>query len=268
MLVGRARTALIAHGWSPAKAALLERIASRPVTMPEGQPVVSVTFDDVPASVMANGLPVLEELAIRATFYVALRMAPAAAFLREDDVRLLALGGHHIGCHTLTHYSLRHGSAHGLHADALEGRRALEAVTGRPVTDFSYPYGAVSLSAKRLLGPEFQTMRTSTHGVNRGRVDLAYLRAENLYSGAGLMERIRRRLRSIRRGGWLILYTHGVTDRGTRFDTTRSDFRRAMELVRESGLPVLPVAEAQARLKELSAEAGGGDQAARTTVSR
>jgi peptidoglycan/xylan/chitin deacetylase (PgdA/CDA1 family) len=248
-LVARGRASLIANAWSPAKAAVLERVASRPVTIDRDRPLVSFTFDDVPRDVMENAAPVLDEHGIKGTFYVALGMCRAGReFLAEEDVRALAGRGHHIGCHSLTHYSLRQGSAEGLYEDALAGKRALERlVDGRSVEHFSFPYGAVSVRAKTLLRGGFATMRTSMQGVNVGRVDLTYLRAVNLYSrGPGaVLDRVHRRMRSLaRHGGWLIFYTHGVSDDPARFDTSSEDFRRAVEIVMESGTPVRPVPEA------------------------
>ena len=231
------------------KAAILERVASRSVTIGPRHSIVSFTFDDVPASALTNAVPVLDEHGVKATFYVALGMSGGdGEFIGPDQVRMLAGRGHQIGCHTLSHYSLRAGTPAGLYEDALAGKRALESLlAGTPTDHFAYPYGAVSVRAKALLQRAFTTMRTSTSGINVGRVDLSYLRAENLYSrGSGLdLDRVRRRVQAtVDGGGWLIFYTHGVRDDGDEYDTTREDFRRAVEIVMEAGAPVLPVAQA------------------------
>ena len=248
-LVGRARSYLIANAWSPAKVACLRRIASRPVTIDGGRSLISFTFDDVPRSVLYNAAPVLDEHDVKATFYVALGMPRAKGeFLAEEHVRMLAERGHHIGCHTFSHYSLREGSAEGLYEDALAGKRALEPLVGSSSAEhFAFPYGAVSVRAKRLLRRAFATMRTSTRGINAGRVDLNYLRAENLYSREpGLdLDRVRRRVESVERdGGWLIFYTHGVSADPGPFDTSIEDFRRTVEIAIESSRPILTVGEA------------------------
>jgi peptidoglycan/xylan/chitin deacetylase (PgdA/CDA1 family) len=253
-LVARGKSYLIANAWSPAKTALLRRVATRPVTIDRGRSIVSFTFDDVPRDVMENAAPVLDEHGVKGTFYVALGMSrPNREFFAEEQVKALTERGHHIGCHTFTHYSLREGSAEGLYEDALAGKRALEPLVGGPSAEHvSCPYGAVSLRAKTLLRDVFATMRTSAPGINVGRVDLTYLRAENLYSrGLGLdLDKVRRRVQSIgRRGGWLIFYTHGVSNNPGRYDTSSEDFRRTVEIVMESGAPVLPVPDALRRLR-------------------
>jgi peptidoglycan/xylan/chitin deacetylase (PgdA/CDA1 family) len=254
-LVARGCSRLIESTWSPGKAAVLRRVADRSVVIGPGRPIVSFTFDDVPRTVVANAAPLLDEYGVKATFYVALGLAgEGRGFLDEGHVRLLAGQGHDIGCHTLTHYSLRRGSAEGLYEDALAGRRALESVLGGEVRHFAYPYGAINARAKSLLQGTFATMRTSTRGVNAGRVDLTYLRAENLYSdGRGLdLGRVRRRVRSVvERGGWLIFYTHGVRDDPGPQDSSCADFRRAVEIVMESGAPVMPVSQASAAVDPL-----------------
>lgn len=245
---------MIANTWSRGKAATLRRVATRPLTIPDEQRIVSFTFDDVPHSALANAVPVLDAHGLKATFYVAPGMsATTGRLLGGPDIRMLAEGGHHIGCHTLTHYSLARGTAEGLYRDAIAGMQALDALLpGHPIEHFAYPYGAVSIRAKTLLQAAFATMRTSSHGLNARRVDLNYLRAEHLYSrGSGLdLDRVRRRLRSLEtRGGWLILYTHGVSHAPGRYDTSCDDFRRAAELVMESDAQVLPVSEALAAIR-------------------
>ena len=254
-LVRDTATRVISRTWSPAKAAVLERIASRPVILEDGWSAVSITFDDVPRNVLENAVPLLEEHGVRGTFYVAPGMPGAGTIvLGEQDVRSLVAAGHHVGCHSMTHYSLREGTAAGLHRDAIEGKRALARVTGQAGTDhFAFPYGAVSPRAKELLSRTFATMRTSTRGINTGRVDLTYLRAENLYSGAsGLDLQGAERLvnSTATNGGWLIFYTHGVGDRPGPYDTSTDDFRRVLEVVVRSTLPVLSVAEAYESLQE------------------
>jgi peptidoglycan/xylan/chitin deacetylase (PgdA/CDA1 family) len=242
---------LVANTWSRGRAALLSRAASRPVTLSPDRRIVSLTFDDVPHSALANATPVLDEYGMRATFYVAPGMTPLTGpVLGDADIRLLADRGHHIGCHTLTHYSLARGTADGLYRDAVAGKEAVDRLLGgHPTEHFSYPYGAVSVRAKALLQGVFATMRTSSPGINVGRADLSYLRAEPLYDlGAGLdLDRVRQRLRSLERGGgWLIFYTHGVRDDPGRYDTSCEDFRRVAELVRQADATVMPVADAVA----------------------
>jgi peptidoglycan/xylan/chitin deacetylase (PgdA/CDA1 family) len=254
-LVERGKFCLLANTWTPAKAAVLQRVASRPVTIDPGRSMVSFTFDDVPRNVMENAAPVLDEHGVKGTFYVALGMSSAnREFLAQEHVRALTERGHHIGCHTFTHYSLRKGSAKGLYEDALAGKRALEPLVGGPSAEhFAFPYGSVSVRAKTLLRDVFATMRTSTPGINAGRVDLNYLKAEGLYRrGPGLdLDRVRRRVQSIgRRGGWLIFYTHGVSNDPRHWDTSSEDFRRAVEIVMESETPILPVPDALRRLRD------------------
>jgi peptidoglycan/xylan/chitin deacetylase (PgdA/CDA1 family) len=257
-LVARVKPFLIETAWSPAKAGLLEHVASRPVEIDRGDKIVTFTFDDVPRSAVVNAAPVLDEHRVRATFYVALGMSrPGREFLGEEDVRKLAKAGHDIGCHTLTHYSLKRGSAQGLYEDARAGKEALEsALAGRPVEHFSWPYGAVTAPAKALLRGTFATMRTSTPGVNRGRVDLNYLRALALYSRrpSETFETAQRAVRTVRqRGGWLILYTHGVCEDPGMYDIRCDDFRRVVGMVMESGVPVFAVSEAVACIADRTA---------------
>lgn len=234
---------------STLKAKWLETFVSRPVSVNGGGPLITFTFDDVPRSVLDNAIPVLDHFGIRATLYFALEIRDEGGpYCDESDIESLASDGHEIGCHTLTHYSLRHGSPEGLYDDALEGKRALESILdGHPVDHFSYPFGEVTLRAKMRLQNVFRSMRTSTPGLNVGRVDRNYLRAQPLYGARTDLRRLRSEVaRACECGAWLILYTHEVVDQPDDYGTSPRDFRAVVEAAVESGARIATLSQALA----------------------
>ena len=194
------------------KATALGHVASRPITGVLREPVVSITFDDAHRSAVRNGVPVLLDHHAEATFYVAKGLRPEDGFLDPSDLEMLTMHGFDLACHTYSHYDLAHGTSEGLARDAARNRSAFEreVPAGRP-RDFCYPFGEVSVSAKRLIGHAYATARSVYPGVNTIGSDLLLLRANPLFSSSVDWEEVRRLLATVTEcNGWVIFYTHGV----------------------------------------------------------
>ena len=240
------------------KVRFYEHVYAKPVRIAPDRPMFSITFDDVHASVLEGAVPVLEELGVLGTFYVALGLAregdgvkPADRFLSPDQIVELDRRGHHIGCHTYSHYSLSRGTAGGLIEDAARNRSALSELLGRDAEplDFSYPFGEISLAAKRGLRDSYASLRGIRGGVNAGRLDLAHLRAVSVYSNRfdrAVLEGLIRQ--TVRRPGWLILYTHDVRPSPSAWGTTVDDFRWLVESCVSTGGTVASVRDARRAL--------------------
>ena len=217
------------------KTRFFERFFRKPARVAPKRPTFTFTFDDVPASALCNGVPILDEHGVKGTFYIAAELADPRTSREEGDfVSLpealeLDSAGHHIGCHTYSHYSLDTGSARGLEADTRRNRETL-AEAGLEVEDFSYPFGEISLSAKRRIRQSYRSLRGNRPGKNRDQIDLAFLRAERIYSQSIDRAKIEALIEDCERnGGWLIFYTHGVIDTPGPWDATLEDFRWVVE---------------------------------------
>ncbi len=84
--------------------------------MRSGPPMVTFTFDDVPASACELGARIIERHGARGTFYVAGRGCGSANVggpLRAsiDQLRTIWANGHEIGCHTFSHPAVRYMSS-------------------------------------------------------------------------------------------------------------------------------------------------------------
>ncbi len=228
---------------SQIKAAALSRIARRRIMVRLDRPTVSFTFDDVPHSAIQNGLPVLRALGVSATFYVAAGLGSADGCLTADDTRRLVSDGFDVGCHTYSHYRLSDGSADGLQSDAARNRAAFEtSLHIPPARDFSFPFGEVSVDAKRRLARSYATLRTSYAGVNAGTCDATMLRANPIYSESLRMERVRQLCEeTVAAHGWLIFYTHGVEDHPDRWGCTASELEQVIRTCLDCDLDVRTV---------------------------
>lgn len=131
-------------------------------TPPPG--LAAVTFDDAMRSTLTTGLPILQELGIRASLYVPTDWlggtnpwisGPYSAILTRDELRELAAAGWELGGHTVTHRDLAALDYDGCVREIEGSCRALEEILGAPVETFAYPfgsYGPAAVSAARNAG--------------------------------------------------------------------------------------------------------------------
>ena len=127
--------------------------------------LAALSFDDGMDDNHAVVLPILTELGLTATVYVATGligkpnpwMAPGAGtrMMDEPELRELAAAGFEIGAHSVTHPDLSQLDYESCLREMTESRRTLERVVGAPVRTFAYPfcrYGPAALAAARASG--------------------------------------------------------------------------------------------------------------------
>ena len=137
-----------------------------------------ITFDDAYASLTEHALPILERYGFRATVYVATafvgRMLECSATHAEaalpvmtaDHIRAWSARGFEFGAHTQTHADLSQLEERAAANEILGSRRDLEAILGRPVTSFAYPYGRANAGAEEAVRTEFSCAFTIDEGLN------------------------------------------------------------------------------------------------------
>jgi peptidoglycan/xylan/chitin deacetylase (PgdA/CDA1 family) len=242
---------MIRQALKAAKTAFYENIYAAWATLPSARPTISFTFDDVPYSALQNGAPILERHGVEGTFYLAATFAVDSAanqhtHLTTDDARALRAGGHHLGCHTYSHRSLKSLSSKDCFLDAERNRNFWQQELGLPLEDFSYPFGDVTVGGKRALRDCYRSLRGNRRGINRLRTDMACLRAVSLYSSNFIRADIQALINDCSaNGGWLIFYTHGVDLTPDPFDIIPEDFRWVVECCRASSARILSVEKAR-----------------------
>jgi peptidoglycan/xylan/chitin deacetylase (PgdA/CDA1 family) len=114
-----------------------------------GRPI-SLTFDDGLLDNYEVGLPILERLGLRGTFFIAtgflgrsfrIRGSDRSAMTREQ-VRELVARGHEVGAHSVSHPDLTTVSSKQVYLELRQSRAALEDIIGARVVSFAYPKGA------------------------------------------------------------------------------------------------------------------------------
>lgn len=215
-----------------------------------GPAVVSFAFDDIPQTAWTVGGAILEAHGARGTYYVSAGLAGA----RENglpchtwtDLAALAARGHELACHTHDHVSPLRTSMPAFARSLDRNAHALAPLLGaRSLRNFAYAYGEASIPAKRLCARRFRSARGVEWGLNVGLVDLAQLKAVGLEVSTGARLDARAALRdAIARQGWLIFYTHDVSDAPSPWGCTPEFLADLVSETRRAGAPILTVDEA------------------------
>ncbi len=216
--------------------------------------IVSFTFDDIPVSAAGAGARILEEAGALGTFYVAGGLCgtvdAGVAFASGDDLVRLSRRGHELGSHTFSHVNVGDLSGDRLASEIERNQDFIRECVGDVVlTSFAYPFGAASLGSKTYLQSAFATCRSTAAGLNVGRIDLGFLRAERLYETVSTREAIRAQLANAqRKRGWLIYYTHDVQLSPSPYGVSPDLFEFAVTTAKDMGLEMLPVSNALGRV--------------------
>ncbi len=218
---------------STLKARVSNRLArdllGTPLHLRADQPMVSITFDDVPESAATVAAPMIEEHGGRATFYVSGGLANRWSgdwnenAANAEQIVALHRNGHEIGCHTFSHRAVGACDAAALDMEITTNRSFLQSLDASiEPNNFAYPYGLAALGHKGRLKRAFRSSRGILPGVNHGVTDLHFLRATPLISvqiDCGGIDRVLDRV--IETGGWLIFYTHDVVAYPAAMDAPR-----------------------------------------------
>lgn len=219
-----------------------------------GEPIVSFTFDDVPASALEAGAAILEADGVRGTFYIsgglAGRVEPGRTLIDMAGCKELAERGHEIGCHSHAHRDLRHVDGEALVEDLARNARYLDAIDPRPGRrNFAYPYNSGSFGKRAILADAFRTCRAAGEGINRGPTDPTFLRAVEIRQPQQHALGLARWIDAlVARPGWLIFFTHDVSPRPTPHGCTAPGFRLLVGYALARGCRVLTVDAALDRM--------------------
>jgi peptidoglycan/xylan/chitin deacetylase (PgdA/CDA1 family) len=222
----------------------------RPARLMGLRPVASISFDDFPKNAWTVAGPVLARHGVRGTYYTAgvfcHRIVDGTVFYDEDDLKTLAAAGHEIACHGFGHRATPMLTTEELAIDADRNREFLRPFLGgeTPVS-YAFPFGRVSPRTKRFYAPRFASVRGVHPGINVGRVDLAQLNTVSLEVRCWNQKAIEASIqRALHDHGWLIFYTHDVSDTPSEYGSTPQMLDWALSRLAEARIPVLPVREA------------------------
>ncbi len=226
----------------------------RTVALGDLGPIVTFTFDDFPRSALAIGGDIVERYGGRATYYVAMGLMGASNDLGEQfrraDLHSLVERGHELANHSFSHLSVRKSPFKKFLMDLDQCDRTIrENIAVNVTRNFAYPYGEVTLAAKRRLGPRMASCRGTCGGFNGPDVDLNLLRANRLYGDIDQFEVAKHLiLENKKRRSWLIFYSHDVASNPSSFGCTPTLLEEVVSLAANHGARLATVADVVANL--------------------
>nr|WP_245281290.1 polysaccharide deacetylase family protein [Methylobacterium sp. ZNC0032] len=233
---------------------LIRAVPREIMQVPTREPIVSFTFDDVPASALDIGAAILEAHGVRGTFYIAGGLAgnvePGRSLIDRAGCGELAARGHELGCHSFSHRDLRHLDGGALAADLVRNAAYLDAVDPRASRrNFAYPYNSGSFGKRTMLGQSFRTCRAAGEGINRGATDPAFLRAVEIRQPQQHVLGLARWIDAlVADPGWLIFFTHDLSPQPTPYGCTPPSFHLLVAYAVARGCQVLTVDAALDRM--------------------
>jgi peptidoglycan/xylan/chitin deacetylase (PgdA/CDA1 family) len=215
---------------------------------------MSICFDDFPKTAWTVGGDILREHGVRGTYYLTGsncgRHFDGQQQYDNDDLQALYEEGHEVGSHLYDHVSVLRMSAEEIRSSIKKNDAFIRERLGDvQATSFAYPYGAVSLTAKRICADVFSTSRGISQGLNRRSVELSNLRSFGLMGHQSIAldwESVAEETASQKL--WLVVFTHEVDEAASPYGCQPKALDRLIRLARSAGLDVLPIRSALAKV--------------------
>lgn len=217
--------------------------------------ILSVTFDDFPRSAWQIGGELLAAFEGRATYYVAGRFHHTTLdgedYFTSQDLTDLVTAGHELGCHSFDHQSALSVRL-STYLDSV--RRNADFVSsilpGYHLRSHAFPFGQVRVANRLALQKRFAALRGIEAPQRLDRFDPTHLRACGLESRReGQIDWPRLIEETARCGGWLLLFTHGISSRPSPYGAHPDALARILGRARRDGLEILPVGAALDRFQ-------------------
>jgi len=102
---------------------------------------VMISFDDTNLDQYTVALPELNKYGFKGVFFIMTVSLGRPGYMRREQVKQLAGEGHVIGSHTWNHKNVKTYSEEDWATQVEKPVKQLQAITGRPVDYFAYPFG-------------------------------------------------------------------------------------------------------------------------------
>ena len=218
------------------------------------RPTASITFDDFPKSAWTVGGLLLARYGAKATYYAAGgfcgQTESGITYFDADDLRAVVRAGHEIGSHSYAHIKVSTVGNDALRDDAAQNDTFIREIVGdTPLCSYAYPFGDCSPRTKVVMGRRYASARGIRPGINSSMLDLAQLRAIPIECRYWhwLPDKIDALIEGAKaKNGWLIFFTHDVSDQPTPYGCTPSMLEHVLKRLRDEGIDILPVKHAMA----------------------
>lgn len=216
-------------------------------------PIISFSFDDSPASSYHNIKSILNEHNIKVSYYISTgllsKTIEVGTILSKDDLKDIVENGHELGCHTSKHGEEGKVTPYEYEKHIIENKKTIgQIIPNYKFETFAYPYGYANYKFKKITEKYFSSSRGTYSGINNKLIDTNLLKANQLFcddSKESFQSNINRVKNLINKNktenGWLIFYTHDVSNSPQKYGCTIRLFSEIIRLSVESGAKILPI---------------------------
>ena len=168
-------------------------------------------------------------------------------------VKSLLANGHEIGSHTVTHPDLTSISATQLTAELRNSKTKLRQLFGANVAQsFASPTGTYNTKTLNAIKQYYQSHRSTDVGFNsKDTFDPYNILVQNITQSTTPADVSEWVARAKKDKSWLVLVYHAVTDSmdSDEYAVTPSNLDNELSIIKNSGIEVMTVSQALARLK-------------------
>ncbi|HEX8763466.1 MAG TPA: polysaccharide deacetylase family protein [Candidatus Saccharimonadales bacterium] len=212
--------------------------------------IVTISFDDGWQSIADVAIPLLDGYGFKTTQFIISEAAKANMneYMNMPTLRKLHRQGHEIGSHSMLHCNQAALSSARITSDAAESKAMLERQKLGPIKAFAYPYGIYSDQTQSIYARQYPLVRTSDQGYNDAYFDAGAITtfAVNSDTPDMLIQSWLEHARTHKL--WVVLVYHHVDEKGL-YSVTASRFKEQLQLIQKSGLPVMTLSDAAARMR-------------------
>lgn len=163
---------LVTHGYNSISPQDLENSLLNKTLLPE-RPIL-LTFDDGYRDFYLTAYPILKKYHLKATEFIATGLINTLWYLHSDEIKQLATDPNiTFAGHTIHHVDLTALTEAKAFQEISVGKSQLEALIGRPVTFFAYPYGTFNNQVINLVSKAgYKIAFTTRYGLNQSSATL------------------------------------------------------------------------------------------------
>lgn len=209
--------------------------------------LITLTFDDGWEENTYTALPIMKEYGFKsnqfyATWYI---QNPRVSHPRRLIKKFIE-DGHEVGSHSVTHPYLTTLPQEEMKAELRNSRAYLQDFLDIEVKYFATPFGDYDTVVNESIMDNYIAHRTA---VERGfnsydNFDVSHLKSISVMVCTAAQD-IEKWVRKAKEENlWLILLYHRVADDPNEYDTTPEEFTQHMQIIKDSGLPVVTFSQA------------------------
>ena len=211
--------------------------------------IVSITFDDTWTN-DGRTLFTLADHGFVVDLFVATDIVATQTENGISRVQQFLDAGHGLGSHSVSHRDLTTLTTAELDAELVDSAQDIAATFDRDATAFASPFGIYNTPVLDQIARHYDLHRTTNAGFNTPtNLDPLRIKVQNVRDTTTTEQVAAWTDAALQRGWWLVLVYHDVTASPGPFDTTPEQFASQMQAVADTGIAVVPLADAWAELE-------------------